>query len=59
MLISADYSQIELRVLANAAGESALMEIFERGEDVHTATASRVFGVPPTRSTRACARRPR
>jgi DNA polymerase-1 len=47
VLISADYSQIELRVLANAAAEPALMEIFERGEDVHTATASRVFGVEP------------
>ncbi len=47
VLISADYSQIELRVLANAAGEQALMEIFERGEDVHTATASRVFSVEP------------
>jgi DNA polymerase I len=45
LLISADYSQIELRVLANAAREDALMEIFKRGEDVHTATASRVFGV--------------
>ena len=45
LLISADYSQIELRVLAHAAGEQALMEIFERGEDVHSATASRVFGV--------------
>ena len=44
-LISADYSQIELRVLAHAAGEDVLMEIFTRGEDVHTATASRVFGV--------------
>ncbi|HEX5852110.1 MAG TPA: DNA polymerase I [Solirubrobacteraceae bacterium] len=44
-LISADYSQIELRVLAHAAGEDVLMEIFARGEDVHTATASRVFGV--------------
>jgi len=47
ILISADYSQIELRVLAQAAGEDALMEIFKRGEDVHTATASRVFGVEP------------
>jgi DNA polymerase-1 len=47
VLISADYSQIELRVLAHAAGEQALMEIFERGEDVHTATASRVFAVQP------------
>ncbi|HSZ14464.1 MAG TPA: DNA polymerase I [Solirubrobacteraceae bacterium] len=47
VLISADYSQIELRVLAHTAGEQALMEIFARGEDVHTATASRVFGVQP------------
>ncbi len=45
VLISADYSQIELRVLAHAAGEDVLMEIFERGEDVHAATASRVFSV--------------
>jgi DNA polymerase-1 len=45
VLISADYSQIELRVLAQAAREDALMEIFKRGEDVHTATASRVFAV--------------
>ncbi len=45
VLISADYSQIELRVLAHVAGEDALMEIFKRGEDVHTATASRVFSV--------------
>ncbi len=47
VLISADYSQIELRVLAHAAGDEALEKIFERGEDVHTATASQVFGVTP------------
>ncbi len=47
VLISADYSQIELRVLAHVAGDAALMEIFRRGEDVHTATASQVFGVSP------------
>jgi DNA polymerase-1 len=49
LLISADYSQIELRVLAHAAQEPALKEIFAKGEDVHTATASRVFGVEPDR----------
>jgi DNA polymerase I len=45
LLISVDYSQIELRVLAHAADDSALKEIFRRGEDVHTATASQVFRV--------------
>ena len=44
VLVSADYSQVELRVLAQVADEPALREIFERGEDVHTATAERMFG---------------
>jgi DNA polymerase-1 len=47
LLVSADYSQVELRLLAHIAGEEALKEIFRRGEDVHTATACRVFGVEP------------
>ena len=45
VLVSADYSQIELRVLAHVADEPVLKDIFERDEDVHTATASQVFGV--------------
>lgn len=47
VLLSADYSQIELRLLAFLADEHALQEIFRTGQDVHTATASKVFGLPP------------
>src|SRR5215212_933981 len=47
VLISADYSQVERRVLAHVAGEPVLKEIFERGEDVHAATASQVLGADP------------
>ena len=43
-LLSADYNQVELRVLAHVAGENALREIFASGEDVHDATASEVLG---------------
>jgi DNA polymerase-1 len=46
-LISADYSQVELRVLAHICGEQVLKDIFERGEDVHAATAGEMFGVTP------------
>jgi DNA polymerase-1 len=51
LLVSADYSQVELRILAHVADEPALKEIFLRGEDVHTATASQVFGRPPEELT--------
>ena len=45
-LLSADYSQVELRILAHVSGEPVLRDAFARGEDIHAATASQVFGVP-------------
>lgn len=45
-LISADYSQIELRIMAHLSGDAGLLKAFHAGEDVHRATASEVFGVP-------------
>jgi DNA polymerase I len=52
-LLSADYSQIELRILAHVSGEPKLRAAFERGEDIHTATASEVLGVDPATLTSA------
>lgn len=46
VLIDADYSQIELRILAHMSGDAAMTEAFLSGEDIHTVTASQVFGVP-------------
>ena len=51
-LVSADYSQIELRILAHVSGEPKLREAFERGEDIHTATAAEVLGVEPAKLTK-------
>ncbi|MBE0597410.1 MAG: DNA polymerase I [Desulfuromonadales bacterium] len=47
LLLSADYSQVELRILAHLADEPALRESFARGEDIHTRTASEIFGIFP------------
>ncbi|MGA7906468.1 MAG: DNA polymerase, partial [Candidatus Sulfotelmatobacter sp.] len=46
-LLTADYSQIELRLLAHFSRDPLLVEAYRRGDDIHTLTASQVFGVPP------------
>ncbi|MFO7571235.1 MAG: DNA polymerase I [Gaiellaceae bacterium] len=51
-LLSADYSQIELRILAHVSGEPKLREAFLRGEDIHTATAAEVLGRAPATLTK-------
>jgi DNA polymerase I len=52
-LMSADYSQIELRILAHVSGEPKLREAFERGDDIHVATAVEMLGVEPGKLTPA------
>jgi DNA polymerase I len=51
-LLSADYSQVELRILAHVSGEPRLREAFARGEDIHTATAAEVLGKDPATLTK-------
>jgi len=46
LFVDADYSQIELRVLAHIANDPAMIEAFKNGQDIHTITASQVFGIP-------------
>jgi DNA polymerase-1 len=46
-IISADYSQIELRIMAHISGDESLLRAFAQGEDIHRATAAEVFGVTP------------
>jgi DNA polymerase I len=50
-LLTADYSQIELRIMAHLSGDTALAEAFASGHDFHAETASRVFGLPPAEVT--------
>ncbi|HWB19593.1 MAG TPA: DNA polymerase I [Phycisphaerales bacterium] len=51
VLITADYSQIELRLLAHLSDDPALITAFEKGEDIHTAVAAQIFGVPAEQVT--------
>ena len=51
VLLAADYSQIELRLLAHLSEDPLLVEAFQRGDDIHALTASAVFGVPPREQT--------
>lgn len=46
LLLSADYSQVELRLMAHLSGDESLISAFEHGEDIHTATAARLFNKP-------------
>jgi DNA polymerase-1 len=46
-LVSADYSQIELRIMAHISGDASLLRAFAQGEDIHRATAAEIFGVTP------------
>ena len=57
VLVDADYSQIELRLLAHIAGDEHMIAAFRSGEDIHTVTASQVFGVPPESVTHEMRRR--
>ena len=52
LLLSADYSQIELRILAHLSEDAILADAFRRGEDIHSRTAQEVFGVLPLEQTR-------
>jgi DNA polymerase-1 len=51
VLVSADYSQIELRIMAHLSGDQALVRAFLAGEDIHRATAGEIFGVKPSEVT--------
>ncbi len=53
VLMAADYSQIELRIIAALSEEDHMIEAFKNGEDIHAATAAKIFGVAPDQVTRA------
>jgi DNA polymerase-1 len=47
VIVSADYSQIELRIMAHISGDEAMLRAFAQGEDIHRATAAEIFGIEP------------
>jgi DNA polymerase-1 len=51
LILAADYSQIELRIMAHLSGDAGLVEAFARGDDIHRATAAEVFGAAPDQVT--------
>ncbi len=51
-LLSADYSQVELRILAHISGDEYLLAAFERGEDIHASAAAKVYGIPLSQVTK-------
>jgi len=46
VLLSADYSQVELRIIAEISGDEAMLDAFQKGQDIHRATAAKVYGIP-------------
>lgn len=52
LLLSADYSQVELRILAHISGDEYLLAAFERGEDIHASAAAKVYGIPLSQVTK-------
>jgi DNA polymerase-1 len=56
-LLSVDYSQIELRIVAHMAEDQAMLAAFRAGEDIHTTTAAAIYGVPPDQVTKNMRRR--
>src|SRR6267378_1177106 len=56
-ILSADYSQIELRVMAHVSGDPGLTEAFRNDEDIHATTAAKIFGIPPGKVSKEMRRR--
>lgn len=59
VLVDADYSQIELRILAHITGDEQMQQAFLQGEDIHRSTAAKIYGLDPADVTPGCVPRPR